>query len=789
MPDQEFLQPVLPEKLGFLLEPWKYKVIYSGRYGLKCLALGTRVIMADGSLRAIEDVRKGEAVMGPDSKPRNVLATVRGRGKLYRVKQADAKDYVVSAGHILSVKKARSAKIGGRYKSQSDVVGISVEDFAAKSEKWRSLYRGYRVGLSFPRQPVAIDPYLLGIWLGDGTSKHMEVTTADPEVIAACRTVVDAMGGRLSIRDQPNNKSQVVRLVVKGGRNTNPLWGYFKAYGLANNKHIPVVYLRNSEAVRLELLAGLVDSDGTRHHDGFSIYQTRETLARDIGYLATSLGFKCSVIKQATLCGNNGVRGVAWRVSISGDTWRVPCRVPRKKINQATCSKKTEFLLSGLTIEDAGVGPWAGFTLDGDELFLLEDCTVTHNTRSCCEALLIMGARNRLRILCCREVMNSLRESVREELKGRIEALGMESFYNVLENEIRGINGTLFIFAGLGGLSVDSIKSYSNIDIAWVEEAHAVSKRSWDMLIPTIRKENSEIWVTFNPEMDSDDTYQRWVVNPMRGAKVVKTSWRDADAHGWFPDSENDKRLHCKQYQPDDYPNIWEGEPRAAVTGAIYPREMSALVAQRRADRVPYDPMLPVHTVWDLGWDDAMVIIMVQKPTPTMVNIINYLEDSQRKYSDYVAELDKLDYRWGTHYLPHDAAQKNPQTGLSAHTALRKLGLKKVRLLQKSNIEDGIRQVRMMFPRVFIDNSKYPYPEPGYLGARRLIECLGRYKRRDKSRIGESGEIVDDEFSHAADAFRALAMVVDQIRNDYEVPTKVKTTSFASRTPGMGYLS
>lgn len=414
-------------------------------------------------------------------------------------------------------------------------------------------------------------------------------------------------------------------------------------------------------------------------------------------------------------------------------------------------------------------------------------------TRTYSECLLVLGARSRIRVLCCREVMNSLRESVREEMKARIEALGMERFYDVLENEIRGANGTVFIFAGLGGQSAESIKSYANIDIVWVEEAQAVSKRSWDLLIPTIRKDGSEIWISFNPEMDTDDTYQRWVVNPMRGTKVVKTSWRDADAHGWFPDAENEKRLHCKQYQPDDYPNIWEGEPRTAVMGAIYPREVTAMISQGRARPLPYDPQFPVHTVWDLGWDDSTSIIMIQKPLPSVLHIINYLEDSQRRYSDYVGELDKLGYVWGTHYLPHDAVQKNMQTGMSAQMALRKLGLKRIRIIPKGSIDDGIRMVRMLFPRLYVDNSKYTVAT-GHLGGARLVEALGRYRRkppqtpRDGSGGAVQGDIVHDEFSHPADALRGLAMIADQIRNDYEVKKPVPTQPFQGRTSGVGML-
>ncbi len=276
-------------------------------------------------------------------------------------------------------------------------------------------------------------------------------------------------------------------------------------------------------------------------------------------------------------------------------------------------------------------------------------------TRSFAIALLNLGATQKLRILCCREVMTSLKESVHEELRSLIETLGLQSFYKVFETEIRGRNGTTFIFAGLHGASATGIKSYGNLDIVWVEEAQTVLKRSWDILIPTVRAENSEIWVSFNPDMDSDDTWKRWVEHPPPGAIVVKMGWQDADELGWFPANENAKRLHCQKYEPDDYDNIWEGAPRTVVAGAIYTREILAMIEDQRLRAVPYDPRLPVHRIWDLGWNDAMAIIMVQKPTPTTVNIINYLEDSFKGYDEYLEEMKGLRYRFGVDWMPHDA--------------------------------------------------------------------------------------------------------------------------------------
>ena len=158
---------------------------------------------------------------------------------------------------------------------------------------------------------------------------------------------------------------------------------------------------------------------------------------------------------------------------------------------------------------------------------------------SAAQALILQGAQRPLRILCARETQQSIRESVHQLLSEQIVRLGLSEFYEVLQSTIRqrnvkdGQRGTEFIFVGLQNLSITQIKSFESIDICWVEEAQVVSKRSWSILLPTIRKPGSEIWITFNPDLATDDTYLRWVVNPPPGAIVIRTNWRD---NNWLSD-------------------------------------------------------------------------------------------------------------------------------------------------------------------------------------------------------------------------------------------------------------
>src|SRR5574337_1147207 len=207
-------------------------------------------------------------------------------------------------------------------------------------------------------------------------------------------------------------------------------------------------------------------------------------------------------------------------------------------------------------------------------------------------ALLIQAAASPLRILCAREFQNSIAESVHHLLQSQIAAIGLSSFYEIQAGLIRGTNGSEFVFAGLRN-NVTKIKSFEGVDRVWVEEAQTVSKSSWEVLIPTIRKEGSEIWLTFNPELETDETYQRFVVNPPAGARVVKINWDD---NPWFPETLRREKDDLKMRDPDAYQNVWEGNCRVTLDGAIYARELRLAQEEGRIRSVPYDAAKPVHT-------------------------------------------------------------------------------------------------------------------------------------------------------------------------------------------------
>jgi len=366
-------------------------------------------------------------------------------------------------------------------------------------------------------------------------------------------------------------------------------------------------------------------------------------------------------------------------------------------------------------------------------------------------ALVSIGATKPIRVLCARETQKSIQESVHRLLKDQIESLGLDQFYTIQENKILGTNGTEFTFAGIRQQGVANLKSYEGTDICWVEEAQVVTKKSWDVLIPTIRKPGSEIWVTFNPELDTDETFSRFVVRPPEESVIIEMNWQD---NPWFPPELDKERRQWLDRDPVGYLTTWEGKCRPAVEGAIYANEIEATQREGRIRAVPYDPQLKVHTVWDLGWNDSMSIICVQR-VASEVRVIDYIEDSHRTIDSYVMQLQERKWNWGTDYIPHDGAHRDFKSGKSTQELLQTLG-RNVQVLARGNPEEGIRLARMIFPRTYFDADR----------CTELVNHLKRYRRQINQVTQEAGAPLHDEHSHAADAFRYLAQSLEMMNND-----------------------
>jgi phage terminase large subunit len=359
-------------------------------------------------------------------------------------------------------------------------------------------------------------------------------------------------------------------------------------------------------------------------------------------------------------------------------------------------------------------------------------------------ALIIIGAERPIRILCAREFQSSISDSVHKLLSDQIELMGYGDFYTIEKASIKGLNGTEFSFAGIKH-NVGRIKSYEGVDIVWVEEAQNVSKNSWETLIPTIRKDGSEIWVTLNPELDTDETYKRFIRQPPEGAIVRKVTYAD---NPWFPPELERERQQLQLRDPDAYLTIWEGQCRHTLDGAIYARELREAAQSDRITRVPYDSTKPVHTFWDLGWADATSIWFAQA-VGLEYRVIDFLQMTQTAIPNIIQELQKRGYVYGIDYLPHDAqARSLSGAGRSIEQMMRGLG-RTVHVQPRSSISDGINAVRSVFPNCWFDADKCADG----------LQALRHYRYKVDPESGQfSKEPLHDENSHAADAFRGLAM-------------------------------
>ena len=345
--------------------------------GGKCLGRGTPVLMFDGTVVPVESVREGDCLMGPDSRPRVVKGVTRGVGELFKVTQGKGDSYVVNGQHVLSLKRTGITSGGPK----GAIVNLPVADYLARSKTFKHTHKGWKTGVDFPpKGPLPLDPYFVGLWLGDGTRSEPHVTTADPEIVDYLRGLADAHGLRVSLYDcRPERNCWCVRLVGSKGRE-NPITTKLRKLGIYDSKAIPHAYLTASRDDRLRLLAGLLDSDGYYTGKGFDVSFVLPGLMEGLVFLTRSLGKAAKVGPCRKECVNTGRWGDYYRCSLSGDFTDVPFIRNRHREGVVPRRQKKDPLVCGVRVEPIGEGDYFGFEVDGDHLFLLGDFTVTHNS-------------------------------------------------------------------------------------------------------------------------------------------------------------------------------------------------------------------------------------------------------------------------------------------------------------------------------------------------------------------------------------------------------------------------
>lgn len=357
-----------------------------------------------------------------------------------------------------------------------------------------------------------------------------------------------------------------------------------------------------------------------------------------------------------------------------------------------------------------------------------------------------------MRFLCTRELQGSIADSVHKLLADIIEQHGLLNFYTVQRQTIIGANGTEFLFKGLKH-NITEVKSTEGVDVCWAEEAEKVSDGSWEALIPTIRKEGSEIWVSFNPKHPTDPTYKRMVEDADKNMLVKKVSWRD---NPFFPDVLNQERVKLQNTDNEAYRHIWEGDFDTRHNGAIYATLLDASRKDGRITHVPHKSGLPVVTAWDLGKRNATSIVFAQL-VGLQPRIIDYHEATGEQAD--LALLAKMirskPYEYAGHYLPHDAAHERLGMNGSIAAQLNAMGIAN-QVLKVSSVEAGIELGKELIKEAWIDQEN----------CSDLLHALMSYHYEwDENRQVFKNKPEHDWASDPADAFRYMAQVLDKRKN------------------------
>ena len=350
-------------------------VINADDVGLgKCHGKGTKILMYDGSIKNVEDITVGEQLMGDDGTPRTVLSLARGKEQMYRVTLRNGDSFTCNESHILSLQVAK----GNRYKKYrgGDIVNMSITDYL-KLPEWakKNVFKAYKRSVSSFNRNIStpiIEPYIYGAWLGDGNSNCIAFTINDNDDELRCEILRYASENNFDIRQCPGRGCTFYRL-SKSSNNNKPYTELNMIRKSASNgKHMLEEYKYGSREIRLEVLAGLLDTDGYFIDNTYEIATKFEQLKEDILFIVRSLGLSITCIDKYV----NNVK--YYRMFISGDTNIIPTRLKRKTASAR--KQKKDPLVYMFNVEPIGIDDYYGFTIDGNHLYLLGDFTVTHNT-------------------------------------------------------------------------------------------------------------------------------------------------------------------------------------------------------------------------------------------------------------------------------------------------------------------------------------------------------------------------------------------------------------------------
>jgi len=383
-----------------------------------CHAKGTEILMRNGTLKLVEDIQVGDILMGPGSSPREVLELHSGEQVMYEVTPIKGEPFIVNKDHILSLLRTNDGT-----KLTNSIINISIKDYLEKSKTFKHIHKLYRVPVSFSKNKLKVPPYILSILLGDGRNRGTDITNSDKPVIQAWGDYAKEIGLRIT-----TNKLSLNMNRGREAKKKNFLLDFLREYNLIHNKHIPHEYKTSSKQDRLELLAGLIDTDGHLCRNCFEIISKYDQLAKDIIFVARSLGFSAtSSIKWVQLEGWDEPKPYH-RINISGNVDTIPTRVTRK---QASPRKQIKNVLrTGFTLQKLKKDQYYGFTVDEDHLYLMGDFIVTHNSgkSGCAYFAHEKGELKKTIILCHQKILQDQYHKLFDGIEGIAVIKGKENY-------------------------------------------------------------------------------------------------------------------------------------------------------------------------------------------------------------------------------------------------------------------------------------------------------------------------------------------------------------------------
>ena len=517
---QKFEYKLSPIQTAYANSKSMINIIYSSRGEGKCMTQDTEIIMFSGKIKKAGDVKVGDQLMGDDSTPRNVLSICTGVDDMYEVIPVKGEPFKCNKEHILVLDGTKKAP----YHKE---IRVAVKDYIGKDSEYFA--SGHcpliRKGIDFPAQVVEVDPYIIGMWLADGHSHAVAVTTMDQETVDYLYDFARKWVTGVTIQHKSHSKAKSYYLSNGTGK-TCPLRHSFKKLNLFHNKHIPDIYKFNSREVRLQLLAGILDGDGFLNHEGFDYVTKYKQLADDVVYLCRSLDLAAYVKKCKKGIKSTGFVGEYYRIHISGDCSIIPVLLERRKCKPRKQVKRVT--VTGIKeIKSLGRGEYCGFTLDGNHKFLLGSFIVSHNTYVSVLSMLLHAQRNKKSIRCA--IVRDTHENIKISVVRAIQEIFPASLYT-FKNDYKQlvIKSEPHVFVDLFG--IDDLAALQKLQgpeysLVWLEEPAPMSDKanaglSEDVynaaLIVCARQKDTipRLQVSMNPADKDHWTYKRFIEEP-----------------------------------------------------------------------------------------------------------------------------------------------------------------------------------------------------------------------------------------------------------------------------------